>query len=314
MLGCVLAILAPGQGSQTPGMLTDWLELPGARDQLEALSAAAETDLVAAGTTADAETIRDTALAQPLIVATSLLALRALLDGAAPAQVASVTAGHSVGELTAAAVAGVLTDTSAVGLVAHRARAMARASAENPSGMAAVLGGDPAEVSEAIAAAGAWPANVNGGGQVVAAGTHEAIAALRESAPRRARVVPLQVAGAFHTPLMASAAEAFGQVAAGWPHAEPTLPLLSNADGEPVASGSDALARLVRQITSPVRWDLCMEWMQGIGVTAVIELAPGGVLTGLAKRAMPGVERLAITSPADLDAARTLVTTHGGTA
>lgn len=317
----MLAILAPGQGSQTPGMLAPWLELPGVADRLAAFSEAAGIDLVAHGTVSDADTIRDTAVAQPLIVATSLVALRALLDGvgaegtgsaatADVAGVAGVTAGHSVGELAAAAVAGVLTDASAVALVAERARLMAQAAAANPSGMAAVLGGDPDEVAAAIAAAGAWPANVNGGGQIVAAGSHESIAALVAAPPAKARVMPLQVAGAFHTPLMASAGEAFAVVAAAWEVAEPVLPLLSNADGAPVADGRDALRRIADQITSPVRWDLCQQRMADLGVTAVVELAPGGVLAGLARRTLPDVARLPIKSPEDLAAAHDLIAEH----
>lgn len=292
-------------------MLAPWLEVEGVADRLAGFSAAAGIDLLAHGTTSDADTIRDTAVAQPLIVATSLIALRALLDGAAASDVAAVTAGHSVGELTAAAVSGVLTDSSAVALVSLRAQAMARAAAANPSGMAAVVGGDPEEVSAAIAAAGAWPANVNGGGQVVAAGTHESIAALIAAPPAKARVIALQVAGAFHTPLMASAGEEFTAVVSGWESSDPTLTLLSNADGAAVSSGRDALDRLARQITSPVRWDLCMQHLGELGVTAVLELAPGGVLTGLARRTLPDVARLAISSPEDLAAARTLIAEHG---
>lgn len=307
-------------------MLSPWLDLPGVAEQLDSLGQAAGLDLVAHGTVSDADTIRDTAIAQPLIVATSLVAARALLaqvgvvEAADAPRVVDVVAGHSVGELTAAAVAGVLTDASAVKLVAARARHMARSAADNPSGMAAVLGGDPDAVDAAIRDAGAWPANVNGGGQIVAAGSHEAIAALVASPPARARVIPLQVAGAFHTPLMSSAAEAFGEVVAGWDSADPILPLLSNTDGAPLSSlapgehghgtGSDALARLVHQITSPVRWDLCQAQLGELGVTGLVELAPGGVLSGLARRTLPDVARVAITTPDDLASAAALVAEH----
>jgi len=301
-------------------MLAPWLELPGVPDQLAAFGEAAATDLVAHGTTSDAETIRDTAVAQPLIVASSLVALRAILDGRDAADVADVTAGHSVGELAAAAVAGVLDDAGAVGLVSHRARAMAQAAAANPSGMSAVVGGDPEEVLAAIESAGLWPANVNGGGQVVAAGALEHLLTLAENPPAKARVIPLQVAGAFHTPFMQSALEAFEPVAASWDVADPRLPFLSNADGEPYSridlEGSehgkarDVVRRLTAQIAAPVRWDLCQETLAELGVTAILELAPGGVLTGLARRALPGVETVAVKSPADVEKARDLVARH----
>ena len=316
----MLAVVCPGQGSQTPGMLGPWLELPGIAVMLDSFSAAAGADLVTHGTTSDADTIRDTAVAQPLIVSSSLVALRVILDGADPASVVDVTAGHSVGELAAAAVAGVLDDAGAVGLVSHRARAMAEAAAAAPSGMSAVVGGDPAEVLAAIEAAGLWPANVNGGGQTVAAGDLDKLKALAEDAPRRARVIPLQVAGAFHTPYMEPARAAFEPVAAGWLATDPRLPLLSNADGaayDTVTAGShghgtaaEVMKRLTAQITAPVRWDLCQETLAARGVTGILELAPGGVLTGLAKRALKGVESVAVTSPDDVEAARDLITRH----
>jgi len=307
----VLAIVCPGQGSQTPGFLTPWLELDGVREQLTALGQAAGHDLVAHGTESDAETIKDTAVAQPLIVAAGLVTASALfperdeLDATG-----AVLAGHSVGELTAAALAGVLTDQQAISLVATRGRAMAKASAVTPTGMTAVLGGDPDEVLAALEAQGLTPANVNGAGQVVAAGTLEQLEALRETPPAKARVIPLQVAGAFHTRHMAPAVDAMAAAAADISPAAPHLRLLSNADGATVADGSDALQRLVRQVSNPVRWDQCMETMLALGVTGLIELAPAGTLVGLAKRAMKGVETLAVKTPDDLDAARTLVQTH----
>lgn len=311
----MLAIVCPGQGAQSPGMLSPWLELPGTADRLAAFSEAAGTDLAVHGTTSDAETIRDTAVAQPLIVSTSLLALRALEDEGGAVH-ADATAGHSVGELAAAAVAGVLEDASAVRLVGYRARFMAEAAAAEQTGMAAVLGGDPDEVAAALEAAGLWPANVNGGGQTVAAGSMAALARFAENPPARARVVPLQVAGAFHTPYMQPALEAFGAVATGWEAAAPRTVLLSNADGAAYgqdATGADVVARLVAQIAAPVRWDLCQATLADLGVTGVLELAPGGVLKGLARRSLPGVETVAITSPADLPAARDLVARHAAT-
>jgi [acyl-carrier-protein] S-malonyltransferase len=297
-------------------MLSPWLELPGTADRLAAFSEAAGIDLTAHGTTSDADTIRDTAVAQPLIVSTSLLALRALEDESGAPVPVGATAGHSVGEFAAAAVAGVFDDAGAVGLVARRAAFMAQAAATEPTGMTAVLGGDPDEVTAAIEAAGLWPANVNGGGQTVVAGSKEALARFAENPPARARVVPLQVAGAFHTPYMQSALDAFGAVAADWPSAAPRTVLLTNADGSTYdegATGADVVARLVAQIAAPVRWDLCQATLAELGVTGLLELAPGGVLKGLARRSLPGVETVAITSPADLPAARDLVARHAST-
>ncbi len=306
----MLALLCPGQGSQTPGLLSPWLELPGVEEQLDAFSDAAKLDLVAHGTTSDADTIRNTAVAQPLIVASSLIALRTLLGTAAPASIAGVTAGHSVGEFAAAAVSGVLTDTTAVELVGLRARAMARAAAATPSAMSAVVGGVPEEVLSTIESCGLTAANVNGGGQVVAAGSPAGLAALAANPPAKARVIPLQVAGAFHTSFMVTARDEFAAAAEGWPVSSPVLPLLSNADGavlDASTSGTQVLTRLVSQVASPVRWDLCQATLQSLGTSALIELLPGGVLTGLARRTLPGVPAVAVKSPDDLDKARALI-------
>ncbi len=291
-------------------MLAPWLELPGVDTLLSALSEAADLDLVAHGTTSDADTIRDTAVAQPLIVASSLTALRVILDGRDTADVVDVTAGHSVGEVAAAAVAGVLDDAGAVGLVTRRAQAMAKAAAAAPSGMSAVVGGDPAEVLAAIEAAGLWPANVNGAGQTVAGGSLEALATLAANAPARARVIPLQVAGAFHTPFMDAAREEFTALATAWPANDPRIPFLADVDGQAHGDAATTMRTIAGQVTAPVRWDLVMDEFAARGVTAILELAPGGVLTGLAKRALKGVELVAIKSPDDVEAARDLVARH----
>lgn len=301
----MLAIVCPGQGSQTPGFLAPWLELPGMTDRLGELSEAAGVDLTLHGTTSDADTIRDTAIAQPLIVAASLLTLDAVLDGRDAAGLVGVTAGHSVGELAAAVVAGVLTGPQAVALVGARARAMADAAARVSTGMSAVVGGEPDEVMAAIEAAGAYAANVNSTGQVVAAGTLEALATLAENPPARARVIPLQVAGAFHTPFMEPALEPFTAATAAATPAPATVRWLSDLDGEPFPE--DPLPRLVQQVVAPVRWDLVTTSLQGLGVTRLVELAPAGVLTGLARRSLPGVETVAVKTPDDLAAAHTLI-------
>jgi [acyl-carrier-protein] S-malonyltransferase len=309
----VIAVLCPGQGSQTPGMLRPWLEVEGlgAQDLVSRLGEAARVDLLHLGTEADADAIKDTAVAQPLIVAASLLSLAALTAQAGPrTDWAGVTAGHSVGEYAAAVVAGVLTGDEALGLVATRGRAMAEAAAAAPTGMAAVVGGEPAEVLAAIESLGLVPANVNGGGQVVAAGALDALEQLKGSAPARARVIPLAVAGAFHTSYMAGAVDAVTAAAAALSPAEPVLPLLTNADGSVVTDGSTALREMVAQISRPVRWDLCQEQLATLGVTAAIELAPAGVLTGLARRTLKDVETVALKSPDDLTAAADLIARH----
>ena len=303
----MIAVLCPGQGAQTPGMLSPWLEIPAVAERLATLSEAAGVDIVHHGTESDADTIRDTAIAQPLLVATAIATGRELLGDAIPA----LAAGHSVGELGAAALAGVLTDAEAMRLVAVRGAAMARAAAAGePTSMAAVLGGVADEVAEALASRGLTPANVNGAGQVVAAGSTGAIESLVAEPPARARVVQLQVAGAFHTATMLPAVADLEAAAASSTPADPAGTLLSNADGAPVADGADALARIVRQVANPVRWDLCMDAMLGAGVTGIIEVAPGGVLTGLAKRAMKGVPAVALKTPDDLAAARDLLETR----
>ena len=304
----MLAIVCPGQGSQTPGMLAPWLDLPGVAAHLERLAEASGTDLRAHGTTSDADTIRDTAVAQPLIVASSLLSAHAVDPHLAAS--AGVLAGHSVGEFAAAALAGVLTEDEALTLVAARGVAMATAASVTPTGMSAVLGGDPDEVLSTLESLGLTPANVNGGGQVVAAGDLDSLAALAKHPPSRARVIPLQVAGAFHTTYMLSAREQLAASAAALSPRDPVVPLLSNRDGAAVSTAAEALAALVAQVAHPVRWDLCQEMFAAIGVTGMLELAPGGVLTGLARRTLPGVETVALKTPDDLDAARALVARH----
>ncbi|WP_421082998.1 ACP S-malonyltransferase [Rothia nasimurium] len=294
------ALVCPGQGSQKPGFLTEWLEVDGVREHLEKLSAAADLDLVYYGTEADEETIKDTAIAQPLIVAagivTGRLAQKALGDENL------IYAGHSVGEITAAALSDVLSEEDAMRFIKVRATGMAQAAAVVPTGMTAVLGGVEEEVREAISAAGLTAANSNGAGQIVVAGSLEDLAAFAENPPAKTRVIPLKVAGAFHTQYMADAQGPLSEFAAGLTPGEPTASLLSNYDGQPVANGQAALDSLVAQVTRPVRWDLCMATMGKLGLDHIIEVAPAGTLIGLAKRALKGVPGSAINSPADLDA------------
>ena len=305
-------IVAPGQGAQTPGFLAPWLELPGFEDRLHWLSTVAGLDLVHYGTEADAETIRDTAVAQPLLVASGLVSLLALFPHPSDAFAkVGAGAGHSVGEITAAVGAHVLTAEQAMVFVRERGKAMAAASAARPTSMMAVLGGDPDEVRAAIEKHGLTAANINAAGQVVVAGTVEQLAALREEPPVKARLVPLSVAGAFHTEHMAPAVEVLARHARAITTRDPRTRLISNRDGAVVHSGREVLQRLVTQVSAPVRWDLCMGTMAELGVTGLIELPPAGTLVGLARRALPGVETVALKTPADLDAARRLVDEHG---
>ncbi|WP_409330401.1 acyltransferase domain-containing protein [Trujillonella humicola] len=323
----MLAVLAPGQGAQKPGMLTDWLQLPGAESFFRWAGAIADADLLTLGTTGDAEAITDTAVTQPLVVAMSLFVAREL--GGLPGPVRHtpqsgrdvVITGHSVGELTAAALAGVLSIEAAIALTAVRGRAMAAACALTPTGMSAVLGGDPDEIAAALARHGLVAANLNGGGQTVVAGPLDGLAALKDAPPAKARVLPLSVAGAFHTGFMAPAREQLEGLVGGLTPADPSRLLLSNADGAAVTTGGEALTRLVSQVTSPVRFDACLATMRELGVTAAIELPPAGALAGLAKREWKGhtidgqgIEVLAISGPGDLDRARDLIAAERGRA
>ncbi|MEV7424490.1 ACP S-malonyltransferase [Streptomyces sp. NPDC091212] len=312
----MLVLVAPGQGAQTPGFLTPWLDLPGAEARLRAWSAALDLDLVHYGTDADADEIRDTAVAQPLLVSAALLSARQLFPTTADVvRDVGVTAGHSVGELAATALAGVLDDDVAMRLVRVRGLAMAEAAAVTETGMSALLGGDPDTTLAHLDKLGLTPANVNGAGQIVAAGTLEQLAALAEDKPEGVRrVVALKVAGAFHTHHMASAVEQLEAAADSVSAADPLVPYVSNSDGRAVATGAEIVTRLVGQVANPVRWDLCMETFQARGATAVLELSPGGTLTGIAKRALPGVKTLALKTPDDLDAARALIAEHSSTA
>ncbi len=308
----MLVIAAPGQGAQAPGFLTPWLDLPGFADRLAAWSDLAGCDLIRYGTTAGAEEITDTAIAQPLLVAAAIAAAAALFGDLDDARKeVAVAAGHSVGELAAGAIAGVLSAEDAMRLVGVRGRAMAKSAAAEATGMTAVLGGDQDEVLAALAAQGLTPANVNGAGQIVAAGTMAQLDALAAAPPPGARLRPLSVAGAFHTAHMAPAVDALREAADSVTVRDPGVMLLSNADGAVVTSGRDWLERIVTQVSAPVRWDECMRTMSRLGASALIELPPGGTLTGLARRALPRMDRAALKTPDDLAAARALLPEHG---
>ena len=299
----------PGQGAQTPGFLEPWLAVPGVRDRLAQYSDDSDVDLIAAGTQWDADRIRDTRVAQPLIVAASLISYQALTDAAGTAP--GGAAGHSVGEIAALVAAGVLDEHDGMRLVGLRGRAMAEAAAAEQTGMSAILGGDRDAVLARLAELDLTAANHNGAGQIVAAGALAPLAQLAETPVAASRVIPLQVAGAFHTRYMAPAVDALRSAAAEITASEPALTLWTNRDGTTVAGGAAALDLLVDQVASPVRWDLCMESFAAHGVTGIIELAPAGTLTGLAKRALRGVPTVAVKTPEDLAAAAALLTGDG---
>lgn len=301
-----VVIVAPGQGSQTPGFLDPWLAESRFATHLEELSDAAGVDLGRHGTVSDADTIRDTAVAQPLIVGASLISLAAVLDGGRRDKIAGI-AGHSVGEVAAAAGAGILGEADAMRFVAARGRAMADAAARTETGMSAVIGAQEDELLTALEPLGLSPANMNGGGQIVVAGELHALAALQSTPPAGARVIPLQVAGAFHTRFMEPAVDTMREVASGMATAAPTLRIWTNRDGSTVDDGARFLELLVGQIASPVRWDRVMESFSSAGVTGLIELSPAGALVGLAKRALKGLPTVAVKTPDDIPAAHALI-------
>ncbi len=301
----MLAIIAPGQGSQTPGMLNSWIQDPTLKKLIATWSETIDLDLLHLGTTADADEIKDTANAQPLIVATSLLGAHAL-----GIKKFAVTSGHSVGELAAAALSGAISEIDALRIVRTRGIEMAKAAATSPSGMSAILGGDRTEVLAAIASLNLVAANDNGAGQIVAAGDLQALASLNENPPAGARVRALAVAGAFHTAFMQPAVQPLNDLASSITTHPLSIQVISNKDGQAVTDGFEALSRIVNQIANPVRWDLCMETMKTMGVTGVIELPPAGTLVGLLKRATSEIETFALKGAEDLEAVREFAERH----
>jgi len=282
-------------------MLASWLELPGAADRISTWSQASGLDLARLGTTATAEEITDTSVTQPLVVAATLLAAEELTKRGLLAGRDFIAAGHSVGEIAAYAIAGVISSDDAVALAATRGAEMAKACATEPTGMSAVLGGEEAEVLSRLEELDLVPANRNATGQIVAAGSLAALGKLAEDPPAKARVRPLATAGAFHTHYMASATDGYAAAVSKVATVEPAATLLSNADGKPVTSAADAMTKLVAQLTRPVRWDLCTETLRQSNVTAIVEFPPAGTLAGIAKRELKGVPTHAVKSPADLD-------------
>jgi [acyl-carrier-protein] S-malonyltransferase len=307
----MIVIVCPGQGSQTPGFFSPWLELPSFRESIQAMQDASGVDLIAHGTTSDADTIRDTAIAQPLIVAAGVATMSALLNGKTLKEIGVAgISGHSVGEITAAVGAGIFDAQTAIGFVNTRGKAMAKAAALEPTSMAAIIGGEQSEIEIKLTALDLEPANYNGAGQIVAAGQAQKITDLQADPPAGSRVIPLQVAGAFHTRFMQPAVQVLDDYSKGITAMDPELTIWSNQSGQVVSSGDEFIQLMVSQISSPVRWDYCMKSMLDAGVTAVIELAPAGTLVGLAKRGMPGVETLAVKTPENLEQALSLIDKH----
>ncbi|MCX6438898.1 MAG: ACP S-malonyltransferase [Actinobacteria bacterium] len=301
----MLAVIAPGQGSQTPGMFNSWVTNPVFYELLSRWSMRIDLDLIKLGTSADADEIKDTANAQPLIVAASLLGAHAL-----GIKNFAYVSGHSVGELAAAAISGAISDEDALRLVRARGIEMAKAAALSPAGMSAVLGGDRETVLNKLVELNLVAANDNGGGQIVAAGDLAALASLSENPPEGARIRALAVAGAFHTSFMTPAIEPLRTLAATISTAPTSISVISNKDGEVVTDGAQVLTRIVSQIANPVRWDLCMEAMKKLGITGVIELPPAGTLVGLLKRGAPEIETFALKSADDLSAAKEFAGRH----
>jgi [acyl-carrier-protein] S-malonyltransferase len=308
-----VVVVAPGQGSQTPGFLDPWLAEPRFAEHLGSLADASGVDLLKHGTVSDADTIRDTAVAQPLIVAASIMSFSAVVDGGRRERIAGV-AGHSVGELAAAAAAGILSEGDAMKLVTQRGIAMAEAASKVETGMSAVVGGDEPALLEKLAELGLHPANFNGGGQIVVAGSLASLAALQDAPPAGSRVIPLQVAGAFHTHYMESAVDTLRALAAGVEVNDPAIPIWTNKSGDTVTDGRLFVDLIVGQVANPVRWDLTMQSFEQAGITGLIELAPAGALVGLAKRGLKGLPTVAVKTPDDLAAAHALIDTDGAAA
>ncbi len=308
----MLAFIAPGQGAQTPGFLTPWVEHELSHSLLQKWSHAIDLDLIRLGTLSDADEIRETSHAQPLLVAAGLISTLQLFEKLDfSTDLISFFAGHSVGELTAASLAQVIDGDTALKLVNVRARAMSLAATGSNTGMSAVLGGDRDDVVAALTSLGLTPANENGAGQIVAAGDLDSLHRLAENPPAGSRVRALAVSGAFHTSVMAPAVEKLAAAVAGIAVADPTKPLISNKDGAVITNGSEFISRIVGQVAGPVRWDLCMSTLAAQGVTGVIEVAPGGTLTGLLKRAEPGIETFALKTPSDLELCAEFAQKHG---
>ena len=300
--------MTPGQGSQTSGMYSNWITDTANKELIAKYSNLIDLDLFHYGTSASQAEITATNIAQPLLTALAFMSFGKLKVNS---NTNIVYSGHSVGELSAASLAGFYSDETAMKLVNVRGKAMAEAAASNSAtGMSAVLGGDKAEVIKHIEQFDLVPANVNSNGQIVASGLLTNLEKLSANPPASTKVRKLEVAGAFHSQFMKSAESELEKEFTQGEITDSNSSFISNKDGQIVKDSYELKNRLITQITSPVRWDLCQAKMIELGVTGMLELAPAGVLTGIAKREMPGVELFAIKSPEDIPGAQAFIDKH----
>jgi [acyl-carrier-protein] S-malonyltransferase len=300
--------VTPGQGSQTSGMYSPWITDQTNNEIVKKYSDLIDLDLFHYGTVASQPEITATNIAQPLLTALAFMSFNRLNI---KSNENIIYSGHSVGEFSAACLAGFYSDETAMKLVSVRGKAMAEAAASNSAtGMSAVLGGDKAEIIKHIEQFDLVPANVNSSGQIVASGLLTNLEKLSANPPASTKVRKLDVAGAFHSQFMKSAESELEDEFAQVELTKPTCSFISNKDGQTITESTQLKSRLISQITSPVRWDLCQAKMVELGVTGMLELAPAGVLTGIAKREMPGVELFAIKSPEDIDTAQAFINKH----
>ncbi len=308
----MLALVAPGQGSQSVGMLAPWVADSQTKDLVESWSELISVDLLKLGQLGTAEEIKSTDIAQLLIFITSYLSSLALdLRNAKDSSI--VYAGHSVGEFAAYSLAGTFEVDQALRLVAKRGQAMLSATKVfSKTGMSAVLGGNKEEVLSYLREFDLIPANINSNGQIIAAGSLENLERLSSSPLEGTRIRPLEVSAAFHTKFMEPAVSQFTEIFKTLSVNSPRQIVLSNKNGERLSKPTDIMENLIQQVISPVRWDLCQAKMVELGVTGMLELAPGGTLCGIAKKEIPNVETFAIKSPEDIQGANDFIRKHIG--
>ena len=308
----MLAVVAPGQGSQSVGMLSPWVTDSKDKELVDSWSSLISVDLLKLGQSGNSEEIKSTDNAQLLIFITSILSsLNLDLKNAKDQSI--IFAGHSVGEFAAYSIAGTFEVDQALKIVARRGQSMlAATNAFSKTGMSAVLGGNNDEVISYLREFNLIPANINSNGQIIAAGTLENLDRLANTPPAGTRVRPLEVSAAFHTKYMEPAISRFKEIFRDLNTNSPSQIILSNKNGEELNKSTDIIENLINQVISPVRWDLCQAKMVELGVTGMLELAPGGTLCGIAKKEIPSVETFAIKSPEDIQSANDFIRKHVG--